>query len=244
MTMAPVSLPDVRAFLTNSSMDADRQHYLCSTTVIRMVVVDRYRWARTETFHRDGKQLLGLGDAQVRTGEGQTRPVYRVSVVYSLLMRSLHQTQLYDWARRTLTTIGEACRAVKAETLERIVDWIVDKLTVEQGSIPERKAVLAQHEAGSTVQNFRRDKSVSATLHLRHLRWRWRRARRGCGSGSSRHWRGAGGRASGPARTPETGLPWLPRPYPCWRQSTLPDSTRSATDPPSAATHLQSHPPS
>ena len=33
MTMAPVSLPDVRAFLTNSSMDADRQHYLCSTTV-------------------------------------------------------------------------------------------------------------------------------------------------------------------------------------------------------------------
>jgi hypothetical protein len=60
-------------------------------------------------------------------------------------MRSLHQTHLYDWTRRTLTTIGEACRAVKAETLERIVDWIVDKLTVERWSIPETKAVLAQH---------------------------------------------------------------------------------------------------
>ena len=85
--------------------------------VIRMVLVYRYRWTGTETFHRDGKQLLGLGDCQVRTGEGQTRHVYLVSVAYSLLMRSLHQTHLYDWARRTLTTIGEACRAVKAETL-------------------------------------------------------------------------------------------------------------------------------
>ena len=113
--------------------------------VLRMVLVYRYRWTGTETFHRDGKQLLGLGDCQVRTGEGQTRHVYLVSVAYSLLMRSLHQTHLYDWARRTLTTIGEACRAVKAETLERIVDWIVDKLTVEHWSIPEMKAVLAQH---------------------------------------------------------------------------------------------------
>ena len=113
--------------------------------VIRMILVYRYRWTGTETFPRDGKQLLGLGDCQVRTGEGQTRHVYLVSVAYSLLMRSLHQTHLYDWARRTLTTIGEACRAVKAETLERIVDWIVDKLTVEHWSIPEMKAVLAQH---------------------------------------------------------------------------------------------------
>ena len=113
--------------------------------VMRMVLVYRYRWTGTETFHRDGKQLLGLGDCQVRTGEGQTRHVYLVSVAYSLLMRSLHQTHLYDWARRTLTTIGEACRAVKAETLERIVAWIVDKLTVEHWSIPEMKAVLAQH---------------------------------------------------------------------------------------------------
>jgi hypothetical protein len=104
--------------------------------VIRMVLVYRYRWTGTETFQRDGQQLLGLGDCQVRTGEGQTRHVYLVSVAYSLLMRSLHQTHLYDWARRTLTTIGEACRAVKAETLERIVDWIVDKLTGEHWSIP------------------------------------------------------------------------------------------------------------
>ena len=67
-----------------------------------------------------------------------------LSAAYSLLMRSLQQTRPQDWARRTLTTIGEACRAVKAETLERVVDWIVEKLTVEHWSVAEIKAVLAQ----------------------------------------------------------------------------------------------------
>jgi len=85
---------------------------------------------------------LGLGDCQVRSGEGQTRHVYLVSTAYSLLMRSLHQTRPQDWARKTLTTIGEACRAVKADTLGRMIDWIVDKLTVEHWSIPEIKTVL------------------------------------------------------------------------------------------------------
>lgn len=112
--------------------------------VIRMVLVYRHRWTGTETFHRDGKQQLGLGDCQVRSGEGQTRHVYLVSAAYSLLMRSLQQNRAQDWARRTLTTIGEACRAVKAETLERVVDWIVEKLTVEHWSVPEIKAAFAQ----------------------------------------------------------------------------------------------------
>ena len=112
--------------------------------VIRMVLVSRQRWTGTAPFHRDGKQPLGLGDCQVRSGEGQTRHVYLVSTAYSLLMRSLGQSRVQDWARRTLTTIGEACRAVKAETLERVIDWIVEKLTVEHWSVPEIKAVLAQ----------------------------------------------------------------------------------------------------
>jgi hypothetical protein len=111
--------------------------------VIRMSLVYRHRWTGTETFHRDGKQQLGLGDCQVRSGEGQTRHVYLVSAAYSLLMRSLQQTRPQDWARRTLTTIGEACRAVKAETLERMIDWVVDKLTREHWSVADIKAVLA-----------------------------------------------------------------------------------------------------
>jgi DDE superfamily endonuclease len=110
--------------------------------VIRILLVYRHRWTGTETFHRDGKQQLGLGDCQVRSGEGQTRHVYLVSAAYSLLMRSLHQSRPQDWAREILTTIGEACRAVKAETLERMVDWIADKLRVDHWSVSEIKAVL------------------------------------------------------------------------------------------------------
>ncbi len=112
--------------------------------VIRMVLVYRHRWTGTETFHRDGKQQLGLGDCQVRTGEGQTRHVYLVSAAYSLLMRSLQQSRPHEWARQTLSTIGEACRAVKGELLSHLVDWIVDKLSDDHWSIPQIKAVLAQ----------------------------------------------------------------------------------------------------
>ena len=111
--------------------------------VMRMVLVYRHRWTGTETFHRDGKQELGLGDCQVRNGEGQTRHVYLVSAAYSLLMRSLHQSRPQDWARTMLTTIGEACRAVKAETLARMIDWIVEKLTIDHWSSADIKAVLA-----------------------------------------------------------------------------------------------------
>ena len=111
---------------------------------MRLVLVYRHRWTGTATCHRAGKQQLGRGDGQVRTGEGQTRHVSLVSTAYSLLMRSLQPVHPQHGARRTLTTIGEAWRAVKAETLERVIDWIVEKLTVEHWSVPTIKAVLAQ----------------------------------------------------------------------------------------------------
>jgi hypothetical protein len=111
--------------------------------VRRMLLVYRHRWTGTETFHRDGKQELGLGDCQVRKGEGQTRHVYLVSAAYSLLMHSLQQNRAQEWAREKLRTIGEACRAVKAETLGQLVDWIVDKLTCQHWSVLQIKTALA-----------------------------------------------------------------------------------------------------
>jgi hypothetical protein len=59
--------------------------------VSRVVRVYRHRWTGTETFPRDGKQQLGMGDCQLRDGEGQTRHMHLVMLAYSLLMRQLRQ---------------------------------------------------------------------------------------------------------------------------------------------------------
>lgn len=95
--------------------------------VSRVVRVYRYRWTGTETFHRDGKQQLGMGDCQLRDGEGQTRHMHLVMLAYSLLMRQLRQGHAYEWALQKLTTIGEACRAILRETLRTTLNWAMER---------------------------------------------------------------------------------------------------------------------
>jgi hypothetical protein len=85
----------------------------------------RYRWTGTETFHRDGKQELGMGDCQLRSGQGQTRHMYLVMLAYSLLMLELKQNRAKKWARTRLNTIGEACRAMANETLTNTIEWAI-----------------------------------------------------------------------------------------------------------------------
>jgi hypothetical protein len=93
----------------------------------RILRVYRKRWTGTETFHRDGKQELGLGDCQLRSGEGQTRHFYLVMMAHSLAVAELGQGRARDWARGKLTTIGEACRAVMRETLGKTIEWAVER---------------------------------------------------------------------------------------------------------------------
>ena len=93
--------------------------------VTRILRVYRHRWTGTETFHRDGKQELGMGGCQLRDGQGQTRHMYLVMLAYSLLMRQLQQSRAKEWAFRRLTTIGEACRAVLNETLRTTLEWAI-----------------------------------------------------------------------------------------------------------------------
>ena len=89
------------------------------------------RWTGTETLHRDGKQHLGLGDCQLRSGEGQTRHFYLVLLVHSLLVAQLRQGRVNAWAQQTLTTIGEVCRAVLRETLGKTISWAIDRATLD-----------------------------------------------------------------------------------------------------------------
>jgi hypothetical protein len=87
----------------------------------------RHRWTGTETFHRDAKQQLGMGDCQLRDREGQTRHMYLVMLAYSLLMKQLRQGHAYEWAYQQLTTIGEACRAILRETLRTTLTWAMER---------------------------------------------------------------------------------------------------------------------
>ena len=97
----------------------------------RTVRVYRDRWTGTETFHRDGKQQLGMGDCQLRDGQGQTRHMYLVMLAYSLLMRQLRAGRACEWALHRLMTIGEACRAMLLETLRATMTWLIRQVTEE-----------------------------------------------------------------------------------------------------------------
>lgn len=96
--------------------------------VTRIVRAYRHRLTGTETFHRDGKQQLGLGDCQPRDLQGQTRHIYLVMLAYSLLMSQLRQSRAREWALHRLTTIGEACRAMLRENLRATLAWVIEQV--------------------------------------------------------------------------------------------------------------------
>ena len=102
--------------------------------VCRILRVYRHRWTGTETYHRDGKQELGMGDCQLRNGQGQTRHMYLVMLAYSLLTSQLKQGHAKDWALCRLTTIGEACRAMLGETLRTTLAWAIEQVTEKSRS--------------------------------------------------------------------------------------------------------------
>ena len=95
----------------------------------RIVRVYRHRWTGTETFHRDGKQELGLGACQLRDDQGQTRHMHLVMLAYSLLMGELKQGRAKELALHRLMTIGEACRAMIRESLRTTLAWAIEQVT-------------------------------------------------------------------------------------------------------------------
>jgi hypothetical protein len=96
--------------------------------VNRILKVYRCRWRGTECFHRDGKQHLGMGDCQLRSGQGQTRHLYLVFLAHSILMRQMRHGRAREWARQRLMTIGETCRAVLKETLSDTISWVIERI--------------------------------------------------------------------------------------------------------------------
>jgi len=108
----------------------------------RILKVYKRRWSGTETFHRDGKQHLGMGDCQLRDGMGQTRHMHLVILAYTALMRQLQHDRALDWAHTRLMTIGESCRTIAREILGKTLAWAVER--AQQGmSLPDIQQRLA-----------------------------------------------------------------------------------------------------
>jgi len=104
-------------------------------------------WTGTECFHRDGKQHLGMGDCQLRSGQGGVpsgpRHLYMVFLAYSVLMRQLRQGRSSAWALDRLTTIGQACMAVLQDTLSQTLAWVLERVEVDQWDFEQVKVHLA-----------------------------------------------------------------------------------------------------
>lgn len=110
--------------------------------ITRILKVYRRRWTGTEPFHRDGKQQLGMGDCQLRSGVGQTRHMYLVFLAYSAVMSQLQHARPQEWAAEILTTVGQACRAMSREVLGKTVAWVVAR-TGDGWTLPDIKAHLS-----------------------------------------------------------------------------------------------------
>jgi hypothetical protein len=109
---------------------------------VRVVREYGHRWRGTETFHRDGKQQLGMGDCQMRSSKGQTRHMYLVMLAYSLLMRQLKETHSGFPTLDTLMTIGESCQAIMRELLRMTILWAIERVTTQQWEADQVFAAL------------------------------------------------------------------------------------------------------
>ena len=130
--------PEERAKTPRKILITNRTYW----EVHRVLKTYRKRWSGTETFHRDGKQHLGMGDCQLRSGEGQTRHMHLVVLAYTALMRQLKHDRAQEWAHVRLTTIGESCRLIARETLAKTLTWVVER-TREGMTLPDIKRLLA-----------------------------------------------------------------------------------------------------
>jgi hypothetical protein len=110
--------------------------------VHRILKTYRKRWTIPETFHRDGKQHLGMGACQLRSGESQTRHMYLVFLAYSALMGQLRHDRALLLGSRTPDDHRRVLSRYVPRNLGKTIAWVVEQ--VQQGqSMSQIKAHLA-----------------------------------------------------------------------------------------------------
>lgn len=110
--------------------------------VVRTVMCYRYRWTGTETFHRDGKQLLGMGDCQLRDNQGQTRHMYLVFVAYSFAASELQLRCPENENTTQPMTVGEVCRLLTQQVFRDTLAWSIRQITKWGRSLEETLQML------------------------------------------------------------------------------------------------------
>lgn len=81
------------------------------------------RWV-IETFYRDAKQHLGMGDCQLRRYKGIRRYWYLVFLAYSLLKLDVEHSKIGRVIGANLGTIGKRCRNACMDLVQSLVEWI------------------------------------------------------------------------------------------------------------------------
>ena len=76
-------------------------------------------------------------------GLGQTRHMYMVFLVNSILMRQLRQGRAREWAQERLTTIGQACMSVLRQTLSDTISWAIERIETDGWNFQRIKVQLA-----------------------------------------------------------------------------------------------------
>lgn len=80
------------------------------------------RWS-IETFFRDSKQHLGLGDYQMRKINGIKRHWSLVSLAYVFLIKMRVSDSLFKMLSHQLRTVGHICAYYKDEIFKNIINW-------------------------------------------------------------------------------------------------------------------------
>ena len=110
--------------------------------VRRIVGVYRNRWTGTETFHRDGKQLLGMGSCQLRDGQGQTRHMYLLFVAYSFLMSNTKTRCPESEDSPPPMTVGDVCRSIARQVFRDTLTWAIRQVTKGGRTVKQTLGIL------------------------------------------------------------------------------------------------------
>ena len=101
--------------------------------VRRILMVYKSRWP-IDTFYRDSKQNLGLGDYEMRDLLGIKRHWYLVFLSYTLLTLSSLDRSLRKWVTANVQTIGEKCRWATTEIIRNFTLWVLKQNSLHKSA--------------------------------------------------------------------------------------------------------------